>query len=57
MGNEHLLGIENALFTAAMLLYFASMIGYIAYIAFKKEILAKIFYIVMIVKKVYVRLV
>lgn len=49
MGNEHLLGIENALFTAAMLLYFASMIGYIAYIAFKKEILAKIFYIVMLV--------
>lgn len=39
--NERMLDAENTLFTAVMLIYFASMILYFAYIAVKKEGLAK----------------
>ncbi len=45
--NEQLLGIENVLFTVAMLLYFASMIGFFIFIAVKKKKAASVSYIIM----------
>ncbi|MBQ9065541.1 MAG: c-type cytochrome biogenesis protein CcsB [Blautia sp.] len=49
MVNETLLNIENTLFTITMLLYFAAMVGYFIFIASKKELLARISYIVLLV--------
>ena len=48
MTDLNLHSLENVLFTVTMLLYFASMLGYFAFIAVKKEMLAKIIYFVLL---------
>jgi len=48
MGSQQMLGIENVLFTVAMLLYFASMIAYFAFIAAKKDGIAKAAFLIQI---------
>ena len=42
MGSEQMLQVENILFTAAMLAYFAAMVFYFIFLAAKKEKMAKI---------------
>jgi cytochrome c-type biogenesis protein CcsB len=48
MGSQQMLGIENVLFTIAMLLYFASMVTYFAFIAAKKDGIAKAAFLIQI---------